>query len=554
MPVTKNILLKDSYKDSIQLMRVSEEAKKLEGVLDVAVVMGTPTNKDLLERVGLLTEDGRRSSNDDIIIAIRVDSASRVSRAITGVETTLAKVSTNSQSATSTSEYFSSIEAALIGLPGANFAIISVPGPFVREVATTLLERGLHIQIFSDHVSLADEAYLKKLGAKNGLLVLGPGAGTSILGGKAIAFSNRVNRGRVGIVAAAGTGLQELSVLISGEGHGISQGLGVGGGDVKKEVGGLMSLAALRALEHDPQTEKICFVSKPPSGDVLRRILRYVSMEAKKNYILTFFGENTENLGQKYGITDPRIIFASSLHAAAIKSTKNKSLTQIRSEGALVSSELTAIGKSKLESLASSISTKLSSEQSYIRGLYTGGTLMAESLQILTELLGGGIQSNSPFAPGDRLADSYVSVGHTLIDFGEEEFTSGRPHPMIDPTIRGMRLETELKDAQVACVMLDVILGYGSHSDPAGAVVEAIRNVRASYNSTLRVPILAHVCGTKEDPQNADVQKQKLKEAGAFLLPSNAMMAFLSALIATRGKVDATTKERAFEDFLCIGN
>jgi len=540
MPAVRNVLVKNTYKDSIQLMRISENARKQTGVIDAAVVMGTPTNKELLDNVGLLTEEGRGSSSEDILIALKIESESEAVEKVNAIKSELERPSPREKQ----ESYFSNIESALRTMPDANFAIVSVPGPYVRAVTSELLERGIDTQIFSDHVDVEDEIYLKRLASSKGLLVLGPGAGTSLVAGKAIAFSNVVNRGRIGIVAAAGTGMQELSVLISRAGFGISEGLGVGGRDVKSGVGGLMTLASIRALEEDEDTEAVCFVSKPPSGDVLSKIIGYIREETKKQYVLAFFGPETDSIIRATP-PHPRICFAHSLHAAAIRSIEQLGSTQrnITSNNL----PLAGMGKSELEALAFSIYSKLTPDQRWVRGLFAGGTLMSEAMQILTRLLGTVVYSNAPFDKEGKLEDSYVSKGNTLIDFGEEEFTSGRPHPMIDPTIRKIRLAHELRDPEVACILLDVILGYASHGDPAGAIVEVLQKQPGKP-----VPILAHVCGTNGDPQNASKQEKKLRDSGVVVLPSNASTAFLAGLIASRGRIDAQIKASAYADFLCL--
>lgn len=536
MPAVRNVVKRNFYKDSLQLMQLSEEAKKITGVRDAAVVMGTSTNKELLERLGLLTQEGREASEGDMIVALMTEAVDSLGSALRQVEELLTRP------AAAKAQSYYNVDDALKALPDANLAIVSIPGEYARDVVKKLLDRGIHVHLFSDHVSHEDETYLKQYASERGLFVLGPGAGTSIIGGKAIAFANVVNRGNVGIVAAAGTGLQEVSVLVSRAGSGISQGLGVGGGDVKKHVGGIMTLDAIRALEADPGTDVICLVSKPPSPETLANIMTYVEEETKKKFVICFLGAKKYEV--KKGLRG-RIFSTKSLHVASAQAVRFAT----GKEGEKMVAKI-SMPAGEIEKLASEIGAKLKPEQKYVRGLYTGGTLTYETMLLFTELF-GGVYSNAPLDDRFKLQDSYKSFEHTLVDLGEEEFTAGRAHPMIDPTVRKLRIVEEAKDRSVAAIIMDIVLGYGSNRDPAGAMSQSIRDAKAIARADGReLPILAHVCGTDLDPQPLKEQEEKLRNEGVVVLPTNALMAYVAALIATRGQIPVGVKKRVLREYL----
>jgi succinyl-CoA synthetase alpha subunit len=513
---TVNIVKRNFFRDSLQLMRLTDKAKQtLKGISDVAVVMGTTTNKDLLRDIGLLTPEGEQATPSDTLIAVKLETDTSLEGVIQSIERLLEEP-TQTSGTQESGVSFSSVEEAFEALPDANLALVSVPGRYATDVAFKILERGVSVHLFSDHVSLEEETRLKRYAADKGLLVLGPGAGTSIISGKGIAFANNVKRGQLGVVAAAGTGLQEISVLVDRAGFGISQGLGVGGGDVKSEVGGIMSKVCIERLERDEETSVICFVSKPPSPEVSEELVNFMGTKGKPFVACLIGGSAVKNVPNN-------VYMVETLHKAAAKCLN------------LMGDSLTiATTRKKLESIWTSASFRLGEGQKYVRGLFTGGTLTYESLVITSEML-GEVWSNAPIDATHKLDDHRVSKHNTLIDMGEEEFTEGRAHPMMDPTLRKLRLLEEAKDPEVGVIMLDFVLGYGSHPDPAGAMSDAI--IRANQQATKegrQIVILGHVCGTEKDPQVLSSQEAKLRELGVILFPTNAEMALSAAVIARR--------------------
>jgi len=522
-------------------MQLSEEAKSIPGVLDAAIVMGTETNKEILRKLGLLTAEGEAASENDMILAAKVEDESKMADVLSAMEEMLLKPP---EAAAEVGRVYFTVESALEALPDANLAVVSVPGEYARDVAMKFLEMGVHIHLFSDHVPIKHEVELKRYASERGLLVLGPGAGTSIINGKAIAFANVVRRGNVGIVAAAGTGLQEVSVLLDRVGLGVSQGLGIGGNDVKKEVGGIMAAECIRALEADKKTKLIMIVAKPPDREVMNKITKVIARETKKPIVACFLGKAEYKPPKALA---RRVKSARSLHAAVLDVVKTLQAKKLPTAQRRISMKL-----GDLKKLTAKLSKNLTPKQRYIRALYTGGTLMYETLLIYRELI-GNVYSNAPLLERYKLPDPYKSMKHSVIDLGEEEFTAGRAHPMIDPTIRKLRLVEEAKDSEVAVILMDFMLGYGSHMDPAGAMLDSIKEAQEIAEAEGRsLVIMGHVCGTKADPQNLAEQERKLKKAGVVTFPTNALMAVASALVAKRGKIDSRKLRKACKTFLRI--
>ncbi|MEM0046386.1 MAG: hypothetical protein QW039_02580 [Fervidicoccaceae archaeon] len=530
------IVEKNLMRDSLQLMKISEELKKLSGVLEAIVAMGTETNKEIAKQLGLLLPEVEKAGDSDLFIAIAAKDNASLDNALAKARELLSAPVSGGEM-----EYLD-LESAISALPDANLAIVSVPGEYARDVTMKLLERGIHVHLFSDHVPEEHEVELKKYAYERGLLVLGPGAGTSIINGKAIAFANAVRRGPIGIIAAAGTGLQEVSSLIHNMGLGISHGLGVGGGDVKNYVGGLMTKLSLLYLERDPSTKIITIVSKPPQQETLDSILNFAAENTKKPIVLGFMGKVDMRIPEGMG---ERVSVARTLHATALEAVRLVSQSTYEQIW-----EKYTIPFGKLRDSLKPHYEKLKSSQKYIRALYTGGTLTSEALMIF-DLLGIEIYSNAPLKGQRKLEDPFKSVGNTVVDLGEEEFTAGRAHPMIDPTIRRIRLIDEAKDPEVAVILMDFVLGYGSHPDPAGAHLDAIREAkRIAERDGRHLIIIGYVLGVKEDPQGFEEQVRKLESEGVLVYPTNAISALAAATAALRGNLDSKKLDVLYEEYL----
>jgi succinyl-CoA synthetase alpha subunit len=417
-------------------------------------------------------------------------------------------------------------------MPGTNLVMLSIPGEHVRDISHKLIERGIHQLIFSDHVPVEDELELKTMAAEKGVLILGPGAGTSIINGKGIGFSNAISKGPVGVVAAAGTGLQEVTSLLDQCSVGVKHGLGVGGNDPKDKIGGIMMLECMKILEKDDDIKVIAIVSKPPSPAVEQKIIEYAVSSGTKKYVLAFIGGGAQDGVQSRGKNIIRVnSLASSVLAVA------KVLGDYHFNRALAH---TFVQPEALANVMQKEWSRLQSSQRFIRALYTGGTFTYEAQVILGEILKDEpIYSNAPIKQVKQLQDSLKSEKHSVIDLGEEEFTRGRPHPMIDPTIRKFRIVEEAGDPEVGVLLLDFVLGYGANPDPVGAALDEIKNAKAAAQKNgSYLSIVAHVCGTKNDVQGYDQSVARLISAGCVVMPTNALAAVASAAIIARGKID----------------
>ncbi len=417
-----------------------------------------------------------------------------------------------------------SVKGALSVLPEANLAVISVPGAFAAREARLALERGQHVMLFSDNVTLDDEVALKKLAVSKGLLLMGPDCGTAIVNGKPLCFANEVRRGGVGIVAAAGTGLQEVSVLIDRYGAGISQAIGTGGRDLKNPaVGGMTALLAIEALAADSMTTVITVVSKPPVPEVAEKVAARLKASGKP--AVAFF------LGLERKADDGKLLYAANLEEAARLSAllalgtapgpARKQVEELMSrdsvEAALFPGKNAAT--TDLRAAAAEEAKLLSTGQKYLRGLFTGGTLCDEALFLAHEAL-GRVYSNNHTNKEYVLQDPKKSREHTIVDLGDDVFTVGKPHPMIEPSLRNERLVKEAEDPETAVMLFDVVLGYGSHADPAGELADAVAKARAAAKGR-HIAAVASVTGTEADPQSLGAQARKLQDAGIFVLPSN---------------------------------
>jgi len=515
----KTLIKTSEYHDSVSLMLVARELSKLEGVKDAAVVMGTEANKSILTDAGLLTDEAQAASPNDLVIAVACSSDSLAEAALQKAEALLK----HKASAAETGEFRpKTIRGALSTNPAANVAVISVAGRYATDEAWDALSRGLHVLLFSDNVSLEDEIALKKYAREQGLLLMGPGAGTTILNNVALGFANVLPPGPVGIVSAAGTGLQEVSTLLARHSVGISQGIGTGGRDLKKEVGGIMMLEALKALQQDDATRVLVLVSKPPADEVVRLILDQVAASPKPA-VICFLGGDPARLENIPKVTPARTLYECARLAARL----------IRPELGDVKASLKE-ENTRLAEQAKGLKARLNKKQRYLRGLFSGGTLCYEAQVIWEKILEDKVYSNAPLPGGSALPDSTKSFQHTAVDLGEEEFTVGRPHPMIDNDLRIRRILQEARDPETAVIMLDVVIGYGAHPDPASelgkAVEDALKLARGEGRELLFV---ASVTGTEEDPQVLSKTNSTLERAGVIVCDSNSAAARLTALLVS---------------------
>lgn len=510
----KVVVQKDSYYDSVFLMLTTKAVKQIPGVKNAVVSMGTEMNLELLKEIGLSTPEADTATSNDLIIAVEGENEEVVEKACQSATGLLRQ---KKSMAEEEGEYRPvSFYTALNMAPDSNLVIISVPGVYAAREARKALEKGLHVMLFSDNVSLEDEIALKELATDRGLLMMGPDCGTAIMNGKPLCFANVVERGDVGIVAASGTGLQEVSCCIDRQGGGISQAIGTGGRDLKdSQVGGMTMLMGIEALSNDPDTRVIVVISKPPAEGVTGKVVSRLK-ETGKPCVIHFIGvEPQQQLGNLW--------YAGNLEEAA-------GMGVALSRGEEYSPRTFTLPEDRVEKIIERETGGMSEKQKYLRGLYTGGSLADEAM-ILFEWEGWEIYSNNQAKPELVLKDPHASQGHTIVDLGEDTFTLGRPHPMIDPSIREERIVKEMGDPEVAVFLLDIVLGYGSHEDPAGAIFKSLTQAkkkaeeRGGYLS-----VITSITGTEGDFQNMGDQKNKLESIGCVVMPSN----FQAARLALR--------------------
>jgi FdrA protein len=474
-----------AYYDSVILMQLQRSLADLPGVIDAGVVMATPANKELLAASGLAVETP--AGSDDLLIVVEASDEKMAGDALSQVDSLLAR-----RRSGVTQEFRPhSLDVAIKQLPEAQWALISVPGRYAAGVARNALELNLNVFLFSDNVSLEDEVELKHTAREKGLLVMGPDCGTAIINGIGLGFANYVRQGSIGIVAASGTGLQAISTEIHNLGKGISQAIGTGGRDLSSEVGAITALQGLDILARDDQTEVILIVSKPPQSEVATNLLA-LARRVGKPIVVDFIGYPPP--ARRIG----NIHFASNLTDAATLAVQ-----LVKERPATSSIE----GKQGDRGL----------QQGYLRGLFSGGTLAYEALLGLQAFL-TPIFSNVAIHESQRMKDVWTSQGHTILDLGEDDFTQGRLHPMMDNDLRLRRLFQEAEDPGVSILLLDIVLGAGAHPDPASDLAPAVAQIRETAEKAGRsLAIVAIIVGTDVDPQDIDHQVDQMQKAGAIV-------------------------------------
>jgi FdrA protein len=489
-----------TYHDSVTLMQVSRQAEELPGVEAAAAVAATPVNLELLARQGFAVDAGGLGPSD-LVVCVRAADQDTADRALEQVGELLAGAGRGGAGAGGGPEVAAprSLRAAARRDPDLNLAVLSVPGRHLHYEIAEALQAGLHVFCFSDGLDPATEAACKRTAAERGLLLMGPDCGTAILDGVGLGFANAVGRGPVGVVGASGTGIQEVTCLLDAAGVGISHAIGVGGRDLSPEVGGIMTRRALELLAADPATERLVVISKPPDRQVARRVADAAGATGKPA-VLAF-----------PGMADPPppaggVRFAGSLEAAAAWAAGSAPAAR-----------------------SHPVDPPSPGTPGAIRGLFSGGTLCYEAMAVVAAVA-GRVASNIPLRPGWRLADLQRSEGHTFVDFGDDALTEGRAHPMIDPGLRNERFRREAADPETGVVLLDVVLGYGAHPDPAGELTPLVERALADRPGGLSVVV--SLCGAAGDPQGLDAQAATLRAAGALVSRSSAQAARLALAAA----------------------
>jgi len=513
MPVTTVEIRRGAYYDSVVLMELQAALLRRPGVLNVGVMMATDANKDLLKENGLLNDEACAANPDDLIISIASEDHAAAEAALSAVDELL-----NRRRAAVQQDYApKTLDAACKIQPDCNWVLISVPGRYAGDVARQALELGKNVFLYSDNVSREDEVKLKKQAGEHGLLMMGPDCGTAIINGVAFGFANAVRRGDIGLVGASGTGLQQVTARIHQLGGGITHAIGTGGRDLSAEVGAMTTFQSLDLLQRDPETKVIVLISKPPSPQVASAVLQK-ARHTGKPVIVQFLGYAASGVNDR----GENLYFSHCLDEAAELA-------------------VTLAGKEAKATPAENQPSVSDHEQpGFLRGLFSGGTLAHESLLILQNYL-PKVYSNIPLRPEFKLPDPQVSREHTIIDLGEDEFTVGRPHPMLDNTVRLQRFEQEANDPEVALILLDVVLGHGAHPDPASELCPAISTALTNARKAGRcLEVVVMLVGTDEDPQDLAVQQEQLSAAGARVeLSSKAASLYAGRLLQVAPAVHA---------------
>ncbi len=469
-------LRRGSYVDSVALMQVSRRVSSLPGVDAALVAMATGLNLELAEAMGF--DAPERVTPNDMLVAVSAQSDEALRSALAEVDLALTETASPAASSFGSAPAPVTIGAAARG-GDATVALISTPGQYAFSDAVDAVDAGLHTMVFSDNVPVEQEIALKRYADPAGVLVMGPDCGTAVVGGVGLGFANVVRPGPIGIVAASGTGAQHLMTLLDGCGAGVSHCLGVGGRDLSEPVGGLSTLRALDLLARDDATEVVVVVSKPPAPEVARKVREHAATIGKP-VLFGLLGHGQPTIAETA---------RSAVEAAGLPWRE-----PARFEGKVTAGR----------------------PGGSLRGLYAGGTLCDEAMILAVDRL-GPVASNIPLDPAWALPDDLRSHGHTMIDFGDDRLTHGRPHPMIDGSARADRLRAEVADPSTGVLLLDVVLGLGAAPDPASDLFEPIASATAAG-----VPVVVAVVGTKDDPQDLTRQVATLRESGAWVFLSNA--------------------------------
>lgn len=507
---TKIVVKKNLFFDSVSLMQLSDKVKSLQNILEVVILMATDTNKYLLKDIDLYEKELDNSTPNDLIIAIKAEDDESLKRAFDYIEVSLTQKSITNSSQSEPAIVIQ--EYAYRVHPDINLVLISTPGEYAALEAKKALLSNKHVMIFSDNVKLEDEIELKDLALSRDMLLMGPDCGTAMINHIPLGFANEVPAGPIGIIAASGSGSQEVASLIAKLGSGITQLIGVGGRDLNEQVGGKMMLQALQSLNNDPKTKVIVLISKPPAKNVAEKILNEAT-KVNKPVVICFLGADNSLQESR------NLHFVKFLEDAALKAVE------------LVTGKKTIYTRFNIYELAKIESAKLNENQKYIRGLYAGGTLCDEAIIYLSQEF-NTIYSNIHFDNKYKLSDNKISIKDTLLDLGDDEFTRGKAHPMIDPQYRNIRLLNESDDPDVAIVLLDFVLGYGAHPDPAGVAIGIIQKAKEKFmKRNQHLIVIASITGTENDPQILSQQQKKLEDAGVICMPSNLQAVKLAALI-----------------------
>ena len=509
------VILKNNYQDSINLMLLTNTINDLDGVTMSQIMMGTDANKDILNNTGLLTPEAEAASPNDMMIVVDSEDEQIMEEVLPAIDTFLADLSAKGDDKEKPAA--ASWQEALTALPDANVALFSIPGEYGAAEMEKALKNGLHVFSFTDNVAIEDEVRLKKLAHEKGLLMMGPDCGTGIISSIPIAFTNVVSPGNIGVVGASGTGIQEVTTIIDRLGGGVVHAIGTGGRDLSDKVGAITVKDAIVALENHEPTDVICVISKPPAKEVRDEVVQLLQSISKP--VVPIF------LGEKPEAHEGKVYLAHTLEETA------QIAVDLANEEAVKRNYFTKLDKPNVSTL---------DKDKVVKGLYSGGTLAAEAGMLISEALN---------LEGLVKQEGYIlhSHGYDVIDLGDDIYTQGKPHPMIDPEVRIQKIEEYAEDEQTGIILFDVVLGYGAHEDMVGALLPAIEAAQTTAKTAGRdLYFVATVCGTTKDPQNYQDAVDRLKAAGVYVAESNAKAVQLALLL--KG-VEMSEADKAVEDY-----
>ncbi len=487
----KTVVKKGSYQDSVVLMLLTNEISSLEGVNKIQVMMATPANKDIFKTSGLDTEELMEASANDMVVVADVDDEAVLDTVMENVEDFLKKQSTASEGKKG-AESVKSWDKALKKMPDSNLAVISIPGAYAALEADRALDEGLNVFMFSDNVTIEDEKALKEKAHSKGLALMGPDCGTGIIQGVPIAFTNKVTPGSIGIIGASGTGIQEVTTIIDRLGEGVTNAIGIGGRDLKEEIGGITMMDMIDAMEDDDTVKVLLIVSKPPAKAVRDKISARLS-NFSKPVVTLFVGEKPEYHEEGF------------YHAYTLDEAARLAVSLVR--GTEVPEATVDVDESEFYK---------AEDKKTIKAYYSGGTLANEAAMLIKDAM------NCKVPPEDIEGYMLQLDGNVVVDLGDDAYTQGKPHPMIDPAKRIECMQEAVDDPSTGVVLLDIMLGYGSHADMAGSLIPTIKELQAKADAQGRkVFFVATVCGTRSDYQGYDEAVNKLKDAGVIVCENN---------------------------------
>ncbi|KFK95295.1 MULTISPECIES: acyl-CoA synthetase FdrA [unclassified Serratia (in: enterobacteria)] len=508
---------KGSFQDSVSLMLISRKLSESPNVEEISVMMGTPANKSLLEATGFWHPQFSEATPNDICVAIKTAVADgtiteQISEALDAALKALAQGQQGGKRLLKARSW----RMARQKLPDANMVLISIAGEYAAELAEQALDDGCNVMMFSDNVSVEQEVALKTKARSKGLIVMGPDCGTANIAGAPLAFANLAPKGMIGVIGASGTGIQELISQITLARQGVSHAIGLGGRDLTAAVGGISAISALRMLAADPQSQVLAFVSKPPAETVRKQVIAEMKTLGKPVVALFLGAQNP--VRQEGNIT-----FASTLDEAARLAAMLAHIQQMAAQQPAVCG-----GK--------------------ICGLYAGGTLAAECAMLLAAEL--GLEADRQHQQGSMLN----TEGHRIIDLGDDFYTQGKPHPMIDPSTRNQEIARLAQQPQVGVLLLDVVIGYGAQEDPASSLADEVKRLREKRGAAQPLAVIATVTGTEQDPQQRSKQIATLSAAGIAVMNSLPEATLLASQLIAPPLVGVTASAPAMLDGVSVIN